>query len=776
MHTVEHSSDGRQIGRARSRVEDRRLVTGRGRYVEDLTLPGALWLAFVRSPYPHARIARIDVAAARAVPGVIAVLTGQDVPPIPRPPILLRISDPRVPPYEPLVIETVRCVGMPVAAVAAESRAAAVDAAALVDVEYEPLPAVADPVAALADGAPLVWPELGSNVCFDVTQRAGDPDAAFARAARTVSLRVNYPRLAPAPLEPRGIVAIYDPGMDELTLWMTTQMPTGARDLLAGVVGLAEQRVRVIAPDMGGGFGARGPGYPEYIVAALLARRLGRPVRAVTTRSEDMSTTTHGRDSAVEVQAAVDAEGHLLALRARAITNLGAFLYMSSLVSTKNLAMMLPGCYRVRDVEIEALGVFTHTNPTGPYRGAGCPEGADTVERLIDAVARALDTDPVELRRRNFVQPEEFPYWSATGHEYDSGDYPAALDRVLALSDYHGWKAQQRAERERGERTLLGVGLASFVDTSAVGWESGHVRIEPSGRVTATTGTSAHGQGHQTTFAQILADRLDIPFDHIVIRHGDTAAAPPGVGTFGSRSTVLGGSALVQAADQIVAKGRAIAAGLLEADPHDVELAAGAFRVAGTPDRAVSWAQVAAAAYGRGKLPPSETLGLEATSHFNAGSNTFGFGAAVAVVRIDPDTCRVAVEHLYVVHDCGVMVNPLLVEGQIHGGVAQGYGEALLEQVIYQPDGVLATGSLMHYALPRAADLPPLTLGEMCTPSPRNPLGAKGVGESGAIVGTAPIMNAVVDALAPFGVAHLDMPYTAERVWTAIQQARAAVN
>jgi carbon-monoxide dehydrogenase large subunit len=777
MHGGEHPAASGEIGRSRTRVEDRRLVMGAGRYLDDVVLPRALWLAFVRSPYPHARVTRVDTAAAQGAAGVVAVLGGQDVPPIARPYILPRIPDPRVPPFEPLARDTVRFVGMPVAVVAAESAGAALDAAALVDVAYEPLPAVVDAEAALRGGAPLVWPDLGTNVCFQVSQRAGDPEAAFARAARVVPLRVSFPRLAPAPLEPRGVVASYEPHTEELTAWITTQMPHGARDLLAGYLGLPEHRVRVIAPDMGGGFGGRGPGYPEYLVAALLAQRLGRPVRAVTTRSEDVATTTHARDSVIDVAAALDAEGRLIGLRARIVTNLGAMLYMSALVPTKNVIMMLPGCYRVQDVAIEATGVFTHTNPTGPYRGAGRPEAADTIERLMDAVARALDADPVDLRRRNLIGRDEFPYQTATGHSYDSGDYAAALDRVLEQSDYRGWKARQAAERARGERTLLGVGLATFVDSSAVGWESGHVRVESSGRVTATAGASAHGQGHETTFAQVLADRLGIPFDQIVVRHGDTAIAPPGIGTFGSRSLVLAGGALVQAADEVLGRARQLAAGLLEADTADVEQANGGFRVAGSPDRTVTWAQVAGAAYGRRRGPrdPDATLGLEAGAYFNVPQNTFAFGAAVAVVRVDPDTGHVAIEHLYVVHDCGVVVNPLLVDGQVYGGTAQGLGEALCEQVVYQPDGGLATGSLMHYALPRATDMPAIDLAETCTPSPLNPLGAKGVGESGTIIGTGPIMNAVVDALAPLGITHLDMPYTAERVWSAIQQARAGV-
>jgi carbon-monoxide dehydrogenase large subunit len=418
--------------------------------------------------------------------------------------------------------------------------------------------------------------------------------------------------------------------------------------------------------------------------------------------------------------------------------------------------------------------VFTNANPTAPYRGAGRPEAADTIERLMDHLARELSIDPAELRRRNFIAPDEFPYKTITGLTYDSGNYEAALDRVLEISGYADLKAQQAAERARGERTLLGVGLASFVEPSAGGWESTHVRIDPSGSVTIATGSSAHGQGHETTFAQIAADRLGIPFEQIVVRHGDTAMTPPGVGTFGSRSTVLGGTALVLAADEVVAKAKRIAAGLLEANAADVRLESGRFVVAGAPEKAVTWGQVAACAYGRaGRLPPGESLGLEYTAYFNTPGETYGFGAAVALVRIDPDSGHVRVERIWTVDDCGTVINPLLVEGQVWGGTAQGFGQAVLEKVVYERDGSLTTGSFMHYALPRASEMPGLTIAEMHTPSPFNPLGTKGVGESGTIIGTAPIMNAVADALAPLGIKHLDMPYTPERVWAAIQAARA---
>jgi len=770
MATAEHPAPTGEIGRSRPRVEDRRLITGQGRYVEDVQLPNTLSLAFIRSPYPHARITRIDVEAARAAPGVVAVLTGHDVPAIARPMVIPFAPNPKVPPYEPLAIDTVRHVGAPVVAVAAETREAAADAAALVEVEYEPLDAVGDAEAALAEGAPQVWPEIEGNVSFRLERELGDADAAFASAHRTVSLRIAYPRIAPAPLEPRAVVASYDKGSGELTAWVTTQNPQGTREMLAMFLRIDEHRVRVIAPDMGGGFGARGQAYPEFMVAAFLSQRLGRPVRAVNTRSEDISTTHQGRDSVVHIEAALDANNNLVAIRGRVIANLGAWMSFSSTVTGPQIATMLTGCYRVPNLKVEALGVLTHTNPTGPYRGAGRPEAADSIERLVDKLTRELGLDPIEFRRQNFVKPDEFPHNTGTGQVFDSGNYGAAMDRVLALSHYQALKQRQQEERQRGERTLLGIGLATFVEPSAAGWESGNVRIEASGRVTAATGSSSHGQGHETSFAQILSDKLGIPFEHIAIRHGDTAVSPPGIGTFGSRSTVLGGMALMNAADHLIAKGRRIAAGMLEANPDDVELVEGQFRIAGVADRHVAWAQVAAAAYGRGKLPPGEMIGLESNASFNAPNQTFGFGAAVAAVRIDPDTGHVSVEHLYVVDDCGTVVNPMLVEGQIHGGTAQGIGQALLEQVIYEPDGTLVTGSLMHYALPRALDMPPLELEEMVTPSPLNPLGAKGVGESGTIIGTAPVMNAVADALAPQGIDHLDMPYTAERVWAAIHE------
>jgi carbon-monoxide dehydrogenase large subunit len=583
---------------------------------------------------------------------------------------------------------------------------------------------------------------------------------------------VAVARVAPAPLEPRGVLAQYDAGRAELTVWVTTQTPHRTREWLAVGLGMPDHQVRVIAPDMGGGFGARSSIYPEYVVAAWAARALGRPVRWVASRSEDMSTTAHARDAVIYLEAAADADGRLRGVRARILGNLGCCLYATTQLSPWRIAAVLPGCYKLPAYAAEVVTAFTNTTPTAVYRGAGRPEAADCMERLLDRLAAELGMDPVELRRRNLIRADEFPYTTASGVTYDSGNYEGALALLEQTADLGALRAQQRAERARGERTLMGIGIATFVDPSAAGWESAEVRIEPSGRVTAVTGSTDHGQGHETTFTQVLSDRLGVPFDQIRVRQGDTGVGPPGEGTFAARSTVLGGSALVQAADAVLAKARRLAAGLLEADAGDVRLEAGQFRVAGLPERAVRWPQVAAAAYGRGRLAAGETLGLEASGFHLAPRDTYAFGAALAVVRIDPDTGQVRVERLVAVDDCGTVINPLLVEGQLWGGTAQGLGQALCEQVVYEPDGTLLTGSLMQYALPRATDMPPLRIVEQHTPSPLNPLGVKGVGEAGVMIGTAPIMNAVVDALAPLGVTHLDMPYTAERVWAAIQAAR----
>jgi carbon-monoxide dehydrogenase large subunit len=757
----------RDIGRARTRVEDRRLLTGVARFVDDLQVPGLAHLAFLRSPHGHARIERLDVSAALSAPGVVAVLTGADVRHLGPMPVLRPFAEMKVPPHPILADGVVRAAGVPVAAVAAASRYQADDALGLIEVEYAPLPPLVDPEAALALGADLLFPELGTNRVCGQTWRHGEPDEAFGRAEHTVRLRVGQARLAGFALEPRGTLAAVDPLTAELTVWSSTQAPFAVRAGLATALGLSESRIRVIAPDVGGGFGLKTAPYREDVVAAHLALTLRRPVKWIATRSEDLLTTQQGRGGIADGELALTRDGRITGLRARITYPLGSSLASSAPIPSLNHARCLPGAYAVPACHIETTGVLTTTPPTGAYRGAGRPEAAFLIERLVDEAARAVGLDPAELRRRNFVPPEAFPFRTATGQVYDSGEYARALDRALELAGYREWRRRQAEARARGE--IVGVGLASYVEPAALGWESGLVRVERTGAVTVVTGSSPHGQGHETTFAQIVADFLGVRFEEIAVLHGDTRTGPPGVGTFGSRSVALGGSALARAAGEVREKGRRIAALLLEAAPADVVPASDGFEVVGVPGRRVSWKQVAATAYLGRPLPPGEAPALEATCFFQqADGEVWSFGTVVAVTRVERETGRITLPSLAWVDDAGTIINPLLAEGQLLGGFAQGYGQALLEALVYDEAGQLLTGSLMDYAVPRADDLPVPLLGKTVTPSPRNPLGAKGIGEAGCIGVPPAIVNAVVDALAPFGVRHLDMPLTPEKVWRAL--------
>jgi carbon-monoxide dehydrogenase large subunit len=661
-------------------------------------------------------------------------------------------------------------VGEPVAAVVARTAAAARDAAERVRVEYDRLPAVVDAEAALADGAPLVHPALGTNRAFGAVWRAGDVAAARASAARVVRLRVEQPRLAAVPLEPRTILADWDAAAGELTVWTSTQVPFRVRAELALILGLGEERIRVIAPDVGGGFGAKGAAYRDEALVAWLALALGRPVRWVSTRAEDFLTTQQGRGARAEGTLCVAADGRITGLEARISVPVGARLMINGSGPARNHARTLPGAYVVPAVAIEVSGAYTTTPPTGPYRGAGRPEGIFLIERLVDEAARALGLDPAEIRRRNFVPPGAFPYRTATGQVYDSGDYAAALDRALERADYRGLRADQARRRARGE--ITGVGLAAYVEPAALGWESASVRVERTGAVTVVTGSSAHGQGHETTWAQIVADALGVAPDRVRVLHGDTRGAPQGIGTFGSRSTALGGSAAHRAAVEVRERARRLAARLLEAAVEDVVAADGGFHVAGWPARRVGWPAVADLAYRGQGVPDGAPPGLEATVFFQAEGETWSFGTCLATVDVDPDTGRVRLTRCVWVDDAGTVVNPLLAEGQLHGGYTQGAGQALLEGLVYDGEGQLRTATLMDYALPRADDFPEPVLDATVTPSPRNPLGAKGLGEAGCIALPPAIVNAVVDALAPFGVSHLDMPITAEKVWRLIQGRR----
>jgi carbon-monoxide dehydrogenase large subunit len=753
------------VGRPLKRIEDPKLITGQGQYVDDLKLPGLASLAFLRSPHAHARVTAIRTDVARAAPGVLLVVTAADLGGLRPTPFMAVVPGLKASPYRCLAGDVVDATGVPVAAVVAESPSLAREAVELIEVEYEPLPAVSDPERALEPDAPLVHPELGTNQAFSVPMKGGDVATAFARAAHVVRLRIEHNRIAGVPMEPRGVVAHYDPGTGDLTVWSTTQNPFLTRADLAAMLDFPEQRLRVIAPDVGGGFGVKGPVYREEVVAAALSCQLRRPIRWMSTRTEDLLSTLQARAAVSDAEGAFAADGELLGLRVKTIFDLGAHLIALSLVPPLSYSIHVLGPYRLANAELLNVGVYTNTAPTGPYRGSGRPVGVYVIERVLDEAARVTGLDPVEIRRRNFVPADAFPYRTALGATYDSGNYARALDRAVELADYPALRRAQVEARQRGE--LMGVGVSAYVEsTNVLGWESGVVRVERSGKVTAITGSSPHGQGHVTTFAQIVADQLGVAYEDVIVRHGDTLGAPQAIGTFGSRSAGLGGSALARAAIDVREKGRRLAARLLEASPDDVVPVSGGFQVRGVPERIMRWERVAELAHRPVGLPAEETPGLEATVFFRQDQPAWSFGAGIAVVTVDRDTGQVRLDRVVAVDDCGNAINPMLVEGQVVGGLAQGIGQALLEHVRYDEDGQLMTGTFMDYAIPRADDMPSdLVVDRTVTPSPWNPLGAKGIGEGGACMAPPAIVGAVVDALAPFGIRHADMPLTAERIW-----------
>jgi carbon-monoxide dehydrogenase large subunit len=751
------------VGRPLRRREDAPLVTGHGRFVDDLAAPGGTHLALLRSPHAHARVVRLEVGRARTSAGVVDVVTAADLGAIGALPVNRLFRDMIVPPNPLLAGERVHAQGTPVAAVVAESAAAAWDAVALIEVEYEPRPGVALPGPALAAGAPALFAEAPGIRAVAQAWRAGDPDAAFTGAARVVELTVQQNLLAGVPLETRGALAVWDDVAGALTLWTSTQAPFRIRSEIARMLGLDEGRVRVIAPDVGGGFGVKGGPYREEPLVAWLSRRLRRPVRWIATRQEDLLTTQHSRGAASTGALAVDADGRIRGLRARIAAPLGAYLSFSASTNPRNHARCLPGAYTIRDVDIQVAGALTTTPPVGAYRGAGRPEAAFLIERLVDEAARALALDPVEIRRRNLIPREAFPYTTATGQVYDSGDYVEALERALAAADYAALRRVQAQRRVRGE--LVGVGVSTYVEPAALGWESGVVRMERSGAVTAITGSSPHGQGHETTFAQVVADHLGVEPDVITVRHGDTAGVPQGSGTAGSRSTALGGGALVLAARDVRDKGRRLAATMLEAAVADVVAVPGGFHVVGAPDRTVAWRAVADLAYRMGALPAGLEPGLEATRFFEAPGEVWSSGAFVVAVRVERETGVIVPERIVWVDDAGTIVNPLLADGQLEGSLAQAWGQIVMEAITFDADGHLLTGTLMDYAIPRADEVPAAEILHVHTASPLNPLGAKGLGEAGTIGLPPAVVNAVVDALSPLGVRHLDMPLTPARIW-----------
>jgi aerobic carbon-monoxide dehydrogenase large subunit len=754
----------RVTGRPVRRVEDPRFLAGTGRYVEDVQPDRVVYLGFVRSPYPSARITSIDTSAAKQAPGVHAVITAEDIPNLPDVPSI-PLPFVKIPPFPVLARGRVAMYGAPVAAVVADTAAQARDAADLVTVDYEPIAGVASAEEAIAADAPRVHSELDSNFCYTLKREGGDVEKAFAEADKVVHVRVDNPRVAPIPMEPRGCVA--EPGEHPtLTMWVSTQAPHGAKFDLARVLNLPPDEVRVIAPDVGGGFGAKTGATPEYILAGYFALQLGRPVKWVASRSEDIAVTTQGRDMLVYVDLAAKSDGTITGLKMRKIANLGAHLHSATAIPPTFVLNMASGCYRIPNVSVETSAVFTNTPSTGPYRGAGRPESVLAIERGIDFLARDLGMDPIELRRKNFIRPQDFPYKSATGAEYDSGDYAGALEKALQLVHYQDLVGERETARAKGE--LMGIGVSTFVEPSgSVGGETGLVRVEQDGKVTLVTGSHSHGQGHETSFAQIIADEMQVPLHQVRVIHGDTAAIDRGTGTFASRSMSLGGSAGLNAARRVVEKARRLAGSQLEVTLDDVQQVEGGFAVAGAPSRSVTWKELATIAQ---TLPTGEEPGLEAHEAFDI-AEMWPFGTHIAVVRIDRDTGDTVIDRIVAVDDCGNVVNPMIVEGQMHGGIAQAVGQAMIERVVFDERGQMLSGSMGDYAVPRAGDIPDMVLDHTVTPTPLNPLGAKGVGEAGTNGCPPAIANAILDALSPLGVRHLDLPFTADRIWEAIQSA-----
>lgn len=759
---------GRYVGKPIKRVNDRRLITGAGRYVDDVRASRVLHTVTVRSPYAHARIRSIDTDSAAASPGVVAVYTGEDIAGLVEPKISEAglLANRRIERY-PLAVGVARYAGDAVAVVVAETVDQARDAAALVEVDYEPLPAVVDTESALKPDAPRVYGDWPSNEAWRWEVTEGDVDAAFARADRIVEVRLVNQRVYAAFIEPRAVLVDYS-GEDEMTIWASSQVPHALRTDVANQLGIPEYAIRVIAPDVGGAFGAKGGIYPEYLLAAIVSHHLGRPVKWTEARSESFVGTNHGRDQIQYLRAAVTNDGAVLGMTVDLYSNCGAY---NAATTAQQSGRMSTGAYRIRNLRTVVHGVMTNTVPTGAYRGAGRPEAAYMTERLMDAIAHELKLDPADVRRRNFIPPSEFPYQGATGVLYDSGNYDGAMSEALERIGYTDLRRQQADAREAGR--YLGIGFAVYCEFAGPAWDSATVRVQPTGSVTVTTGISPHGQGEETTFAQLVADQLGIRMEDVVVRASDTAITPQGIGTFGSRGTSVGGSAVLLATQEVLQKAKRIAANMLEAGEADIEVADDRYQVRGAPDRSVTFRQIATAAYSFAGLPGGMSPGLDATSYFMPDGRTFPFGCHVAVVEVDPDTGTIELLRYLAVDDCGPLLNPMLVEGQVVGGLAQGLGQALQEQVVYDDSGQLLSGTFLDYAVPHAGQMINIETAHTVTPSPFNPLGVKGVGEAGTTGGPPAIVNAAIDALLPFGIRHLDMPLTPERIWRAIHDANA---
>ncbi|MFZ0548104.1 MAG: xanthine dehydrogenase family protein molybdopterin-binding subunit [Candidatus Promineifilaceae bacterium] len=786
---------GNYVGKSMKRVEDPRFIQGHGRYVANLHIPGMVHVAIKRSPHAHAKINAVHTEEAAALPGVVAVYTGQDLIDGGAGSIPCGFTPPgiKTPPHYAIAVDKVRHVGDGVAVVVAESAYIAYDALDLIEVDYEPLPAVVNAKAAMDEGAPLVHDDVPNNLSFHWP--LGDADAvnaAFADADHVVELDLINQRLIPNAMEPRACAAQWDSFMETMTVWTTSQNPHTIRLLLgAFTLGIPEHKLRVISPDVGGGFGSKIFHYPEEVIVPWVARAVNRPARWVATRSESFMTDAHGRDHVTHCKLALKSDGTFTGLHVTTYANMGAYLStFAPLIPTALYITLLSGLYKIPAIFGESYGTMTNTVPVDAYRGAGRPEASYVVERLVDIAAQELNMDPIELRRKNLIPADEFPYQTPVALMYDSGNYQELLNSVESLADYKGMRAEQEAARKDGR--LVGVGISGCIEASgpapsavAVGlgaaiglYESGVIRVHPTGKITVLTGSHAHGQGHETTFAQIVADELGVPMEDVEIIHGDTERTPYGVGTYGSRSAAIGGSALVKSAEKIRDKMTKIAAHQLEAAVEDMvyDRESGKIYVKGSPDQAKAFGDIAFAVTTADNLPEGMEAGLEETSFYDPANFTFPNSAHIAQVEIDKDTGTVSIQKYAAVDDVGNVINPLIVDGQLVGGIAQGVGQALWENGVYDDNGQLLSGTMLDYAMPRADGFPRIVTNRIETPSPHNPLGVKGAGEMGTIAGTATIANAVIDALSPLGIKHMDMPLTAEKIYNAIQAANGGGN
>ncbi|MEZ4455362.1 MAG: molybdopterin cofactor-binding domain-containing protein [Gemmatimonadales bacterium] len=776
------------FGSGIKRREDPRLITGTGLFTDDLKLPGLAYAAIVRSPYPHARITKVDVSEARKAPGVIAVYTGKDLAGKVNPvPCAFNVPgcDLKVPAHPLLATDKVRYVGDGVALVIADSRAAARDAVDLVDVDYEPLGSVTDPERAVQKGAPQIHDDVPGNVAFTWNVAGGDADAAFASAPVKVSLRIVQQRLLPTAMEPRAAVASFNKSMGQLTLWTTSQNPHIHRFLCCVMLGVPEHKIRVVSPDVGGGFGSKIPAYADEAMVAWASMQLGRPIKWTEDRSENYKVTIHGRDHIEYVEMCGDKDGTITGLRTKVHAGLGAYASTAAPgVPTILHGLMYSGAYMIPNIKGTVIGAYTSATPVDAYRGAGRPEATFLIERLVDTFAREIGKDPADVRRKNLIPKEKMPYTVATGITYDSGNYHGAFDKAMELAGYQAFREEQAKARKQGK--YLGIGMSSYTEICGLGpsqvagqigfggglYESAIVRVYPTGVVRVYLGVRPHGQGEETTFAQIVADEFGVPVENVEIVAGDTEATPQGWGTYGSRTTAVGGGALKLAAVKVKEKAKKLAAHLLEANEDDLEWKDGKYQVKGSPAQAKTFADLALMANVAWNMPAGMEPGLEASAFFDPTNFVFPYGTHIATVEVDPETGETNILRYVCVDDCGPHINPMIVEGQVHGGVIQGIGEAMQEIAVYSEDGQLLTGTMMDYAVPKASQMPRVESHYTYTPSPVNPLGVKGIGEAGTIASVPCIVNAVIDALAPLGIKNIDKPLTPARVWAAIQQAK----